>query len=186
MATMTTSTGLPSGRPFTVADLDALPDDGNRYELIDGALVVTPAPSPRHQSVVGRLHVLLFHACPAELQVLMAPLDVRLSEDTNLQPDLLVARRTDFTDKNLPSAPLLAVEVLSPSTRTIDLHSKRDRLRRAGCASYWVVDPAAARLIAWDLASDGSYAEVADLTGDAIWTAERPYRVTISPTALLD
>src|SRR3954470_13652995 len=116
---------LPQSRPLTRSDLDALPDDGHRYELIDGALIVTPAPSWQHQTIVGELHVLLHAACPAHLQVLLARFDVVLALNTVVQPDLLVARRSDLTLRDLPTAPLLAVEVLSPSTRLIDLALKR-------------------------------------------------------------
>ncbi len=87
-----TVTTLPRGRAFTRADLDAMPDDGRRYELIDGSLVVTPAPLRRHQRAVGNLHLLLRHACPPELEVLLAPFDVVLAVNTVVQPDLLVTR----------------------------------------------------------------------------------------------
>jgi Uma2 family endonuclease len=186
MASMTISTGLPSGRAFTVADLDRMPDDGNRYELIDGVLIVTPAPARRHQRLSMNLSVLLFHACPAELEVLAAPFDVRLADDTNVQPDLVVARRSDLTDANLPVAPVLAVEILSPSTRSIDLHVKRERLRRAGCASYWAIDPADGHLTAWELDERGDYAQVADIRAGETWTAQRPFPVMIVPGELLD
>src|SRR3954469_8788645 len=114
---MGTVTVLPRGRALTRADLERMPDDGHRYELVDGTLVVTPAPSPRHQIVLARLHRLLADACPADLLVLFAPLDVTLDDSTVLQPDLLVSSAADFTDRDLPVAPLLALEVLSPSTR---------------------------------------------------------------------
>lgn len=78
---MGTVTTLPSGRAFTRQDLESIPDDGRRYELIDGTLVVTPAPSPRHQRAVAQLHLRLAHACPPELEVLFAPLDVALGDD---------------------------------------------------------------------------------------------------------
>ncbi|KQY56713.1 Uma2 family endonuclease [Nocardioides sp. Root140] len=73
-------------------------------ELIDGALLVTPAPSVRHQIVSGELYAVLRAACPAHLRVLTAPLDVVLTQSTGVQPDLLVAAREDFTEKNLPAA----------------------------------------------------------------------------------
>ncbi len=114
---METVTTLPRNRPLTRADLVQVPDDGHRYELVDGTLVVTPAPAVRHQRAVANLLVCLKASCPDPLDVLTAPLDVALADDTVLQPDLLVARRGDFTDRDLPVAPLLAVEVLSPSTR---------------------------------------------------------------------
>jgi Uma2 family endonuclease len=128
----------------------------------------------------------LFHrACPAELKLLAAPFDVALGEATVMQPDLLVARRSDFAAKNLPAAPVLAIEILSPSTALIDLNLKRARFEAAGVASYWVVDPAVPRLIAWEL-RDGAYVEVADVAGDVEWSAEVPFEVTIRPSDLLD
>jgi Uma2 family endonuclease len=70
------------GAPLTRDDLDRMPDDGHRYELIDGVLVVSPAPKPLHQRVVGNLLYDLRLACPPDLEVLFAPLDVVLSADT--------------------------------------------------------------------------------------------------------
>lgn len=177
-------TTLPRGRALTVADLDTMPDDGHRYELIDGTLLVTPAPSVRHQRASMRLSVLLDSMCPPQLEVFAAPLDVVLGPNTGVQPDLLVARREDLTDNNLPTAPLLAVEILSPSTRLVDLNLKRAAFERAGVASYWVVDPEAPRLTVWEL-RDGAYVEIADVVGDESWTAQAPYAVTIVPSALL-
>ena len=101
---MGTVTTLQRGRPFTRADLDSMPDDGHRYELIDGCLIVSPAPSRRHQRVVVNLTVLLHPRCPEDLEVLVAPFDVALSDDSVVQPDLLVARRSDLTDRDLPTA----------------------------------------------------------------------------------
>jgi Uma2 family endonuclease len=182
---MGTVTTLPRGRAITRADLDAMPDDGHRYELIDGTLVVTPAPSYRHQTVVGGLHLLLATACPSELRVLMAPFDVALAQDSILQPDLLVARRSAFTPRDLPGSPLLAVEVLCPSTSRVDLTLKRSRYEAAGCPSYWVVDPDEPALTAWEL-RDGEYVEVGHASGAEQYTATMPYDVVISPARLLD
>ena len=178
-------TTLPRGRSLTVTDLDLMPDDGHRYELIDGALLVTPAPSVRHQTVSTNLLVALHAACPAGLRVLTAPLDVVLTEDTAVQPDLVVAHRSDFSEKNLPGPPLLAVEILSPSTRSIDLLLKRERYERAGVPSYWVVDPVEPSLTAWEL-RDATYEQIAHVLGDRSWTATAPYSVTIVPSALPD
>lgn len=177
---------LPSGRPFTAADLATLPDDGNRYELIDGLLLVTPSPAMRHQRGAFAMAVLLREACPDDLEVFIAPFDVVLADDTVLVPDVIVARRSDLTEANLPVAPVLAVEILSPSTRSVDLHVKRDRLRRSGCASYWVVDPLDPRLTAWDLDEQGEYVEVADVAADEQWTAALPFAVSITPRRLVE
>lgn len=182
---MTTVTTLPFGRPLTRADLGGLPDDGHRYELIDGSLIVSPGPALPHQDVVGNLHLLLRAACPPQLKVVLAPFAVALADDTEVQPDLLVAPRDQFTVKELPGPPLLAVEVLSPSTRRVDLLLKRDRLQAAGVASYWLVDPDEPSLLALDL-RDGSYVEVARVSGDEACELSAPFPVRIVPTELLD
>lgn len=181
---MGTVTTLPRSRPLTYADLDGMPDDGHRYELIDGTLIVSPAPTPRHQRAVLKLAVLLQSACPPDLEVFVARLDVVLADDTVLEPDVLVARRADLTDKDLPAAPVLAVEVLSPSTRRVDLLLKHSRLEAAGCPAYWVVDPAVPRLTAWELV-EGRYVEIADVRDDEPFEARRPFAVTVTPTALV-
>jgi len=178
-----------SGRPFTRADLEDVPDDGRRYELIDGVLIVSAAPGRVHQRAVGRLYRLLDDACPAEFEVLIAPFAVGLGDDTELQPDVLVARRDQLTDRDLPGPPALAVEVLSPSTRLIDLNSKRERFQRAGTPSFWVVDPIArpaqVRLIAWELGPDKRYQQVADVTGEKEFAATLPYPVSVNPADLV-
>jgi Uma2 family endonuclease len=185
MTAVTTRThGLPWGRPLVRADLDAMPDDGHRYELVDGVLLVSPAPKPLHQRVVGRLFRLLDDACPDDCEVFVARLDVVLADDTVLEPDLLVARRTDLTERDLPAAPLLAVEVLSPSTRRFDLTLKRSRFEAAGVGSYWVVDPDEPSLIAWDLEA-GRYVEAAHVSGDETYAARRPYELLVTPRALV-
>ncbi len=187
MSSMTapaTPIGLPYGRALTRDDLAAMPDDGHRYELIDGTLIVTPAPSFGHQSISGAMHVFLRSACPTELVVLYAPFDVVLSEKTVLQPDLLVARRSDFTARDLPTSPLLAVEILSPSTRHIDLGLKRSRYEAAGCPSYWVIDPGVPSIVAWELV-DGRYEVAGEASGDQTLELIGPYPVEINPARLL-
>lgn len=173
------------GEPFVRADLDLMPDDGRRYELIDGSLVVTPAPSLRHQVVAGQLHLRLAAACPQELLVLFAPFDVTLDDRSVLQPDLLVAPRSAFTAGDLPAAPLLVVEVLSPSTRHIDLGLKKSRYETAGTPAYWVVDPAGPSITVWHLV-DGVYVEQGRASGDEELTLDRPFPVTVRPRDLID
>jgi Uma2 family endonuclease len=177
------------GRPFTRADLERMPDDGRRYELIDGVLIVSAAPGRVHQRAAFRLARLLDDACPAEFEVLMAPFAVGLADDTEMQPDVLVGRRDQLTDRDLPAPPSLAVEVLSPSTRMIDLTAKRKRFERAGTTSFWVVDPTAraaeARLMAWELGPDGAYVQVADVTGEKEFGATLPYPVSVIPAELV-
>ena len=174
----------PHTGPLTPAELDPLPDDGRRHELIDGVLVVTPAPVLRHQRAVVRLLRLLTDVCPDDLEVLVAPFDVALTPRDVLQPDLLVARSADLTERDLPGAPLLAVEVLSPSTRRLDLGLKRERYEAAGCPAYWAVDPDEPRLLAWEL-REGRYERVADVGLEQEWTTATPYAVTVRPADLL-
>ena len=181
---MSTVTPIPQSRPLTKADLETMPDDGHRYELIDGALIVTPAPSWQHQTVAFELAVLLRARCPADLQVFMAPVDVVLSETTVMEPDVLVARRSDLGARDIPAVPVLAVEVLSPNTRHIDLMLKRSRLEVAGCPAYWVVDRLKPTLTAWEL-QDGSYAEVAHVGADGEFSASRPFPVVVRPGELV-
>ncbi len=181
MAGMTTS----RGREITRAELDAMPDDGRRHELVDGTLLVTPAPGSRHQAVVANLLVVLHAACPAGLRVRTAPFDVTLTDDSVLQPDLLVARAADIDAHGLSVAPLLAVEVLSSSTRLVDLHLKRARYAEAGVASYWVVDPDEPGLVAWEL-HEAAYVEIGRAPGDEVFVADRPFPVRVTPAGLVD
>lgn len=161
-----------------------MPDDGNRYELIDGLLVVSPSPSWRHQRVVGRLYRTLVDACPDDLEVFVAPLDVVLGDDTVVIPDVLVARRADLGEHELRSVPMLAVEVRSPSTARADRWLKWSRYESAGVSSYWIVDPNAMSLTAWDLI-DGAYGQVAQVDADSSWTAAHPFPVAMTPRHLV-
>ncbi len=151
-------TVLPRDHPWTVADLDLLPDDGLRYELVDGTLLVSAAPSKQHQRVLGNLHVLLRAACPPELEVFLAPTDYQPTDTRSLQPDLLVVTREDPGVKAVTTPLALAVEVLSPSSRSVDLVLKRELYQEAGVACYWVVDPDELTVRAWVL-QDGVLVE---------------------------
>jgi Uma2 family endonuclease len=179
----------PDDRPFTRADLEHAPNDGRRYEIIDGMLIVSAAPGLLHQVASGNLYWLLRAACPPEFRVLYAPFAVALADDTELQPDLLVGWRTDFTDRELPMPPELAVEILSPSSQRVDMKLKRERFERAGTKAYWVIDPSAnpadARLIAWELDEDGNYEEIADVWGEDTFDAKLPFRVKVVPADLV-
>ena len=168
-----------------VTDLPFGRDGGHRCEHINGALIVTPAPTVLHQRVSMNLAVLLSAARTELLDVLAAPLDVELNEDTIVQPDLLVSRRGEFEETNLPMAPMLAVEIASPGTQLVDLTLKKALYEEAGAESYWVVDPSVPRLVAWEL-QDGAFVQVAHVAGEEAWTAQLPFTVTIVPAALVD
>jgi len=185
MTTTAGSPGIDSGRPFTVDDLEAMPDDGRRYELIDGMLTVSPVPMLRHQKIVTKLAALLDARCPANLHTLPAPFAVQPSKTTELQPDVLVAREEDFTEKLLPVAPLLVVEVLSPSTAINDLNNKKAAYERLGVPSYWIIDPQQPTLIAFELDPDGHYRQVAEVKGEDAFEPVRPFPVRVVPVELL-
>lgn len=182
---MSVMTTLQVPGPWRADDLATLPDDGHRYEIIDGVLLVNAAPAPRHQRVLQLLSWLLHSHCPPDLWVMTAPLDVVLADDTVVEPDLLVAPKAAFTDKDLPVPPLLAVEVLSPSTSTVDRNLKLSRYERAGIPSSWMVDPDELRLVAFEL-DGGRYRQVADVASDQTWAATQPFAVTIRPGDLID
>lgn len=180
-----TSMSVSASTPFTVHDLEGMPDDGRRYELIDGELLVSPAPGLRHQTISYQLHRLLDDACPEDLYVIAAPFAVQTDVSNEVQPDVLVARFDELTDKNLPAAPVLAVEVLSPSGRLIDLNLKRAAYQRMGTPSYWVLDPDVPDLLVLELDDDGQYQEMARVTDDDVFEADRPFKVRIVPNELL-
>jgi Uma2 family endonuclease len=178
---------IPHGRPFTVDDLEAMPDDGNRYELIDGMLLVSPAPGWPHQEMGLEFAVVLRGLCPPDLRVLVAPFAVQTAFDSEVQPDVIVTRYGELTEENLPVGPLLAVEVLSRSTRLVDLNLKKAHYERIGVASYWILDPTEpGALTVFELDDQGRYQEVAHVEGDEEFAATRPFPVTIVPARLLD
>lgn len=175
----------PEGRPLTRTDLATLPDDGHRYELIDGVLVVSPSPSMPHQSMLFELAVRLRAACPPGLKVFVAPLDVTYAEDTVLQPDILVVDRPIAGQLKLETGPVLAIEVLSPSTKHLDLAFKRARYEASGCPSYWVIDPLAPSIVCWEL-RDGAYVEVARASAEESISLTQPFSVSFAPADLVD
>jgi Uma2 family endonuclease len=183
MDVMTTPTLGPG---HTRADLDRMPDDGNRYELIEGEIVMSPSPTPNHQFVSGELFHLLRLACPDHLRVAFAPLDVELEPDLSVvEPDILVVSPEMADSRGIVGPPLLAVEILSPSTAAIDRGRKKRLYERTGVACYWIVDPRdPISLTAYEL-SDGRYQVVTAIAGDEEWAATAPYDVTVVPGELL-
>jgi Uma2 family endonuclease len=172
---------LPRG-PMRAEDLAGLPDDGHRYELIEGTLLVTPAPGIAHQRAVARLHILLATSMASEFEAVLAPFDYQVSSGTVLEPDLLVARVDQLQTDRLTSAPVLVVEVLSPSTRAVDLGAKRLAYQDARVPSYWVIDPAARALTVHRLDAGGRY-DVTVVTPPDVWT-DPELRVTVDPAAI--
>jgi Uma2 family endonuclease len=185
METVTITEAWPGyGEGFSIDDLDRMPDDGHRYELLDGTLIVSPAPGMPHQRVVAVLIVLLEQACPEEL-VVFPNVNVRLDTATALEPDVVVARPTDPGGARLVGPPLLAVEILSPDSALRDLNLKKAAYERYGVPCYWVIDPDLDRpaLRAFEL-SGGVYREIANVTGDQAFAARRPFAVQVIPSHL--
>jgi Uma2 family endonuclease len=183
MSAVTTDEAWPGFTgPITVAELDRMPSDGHRYELMDGVLVVSPRPTTVHQLVAMRLATTLDRACPEELCVLAEPA-VQLDPRTEFDPDLVVVRLDDVGDAKFTTPPLLVVEVRSPSTALIDLNRKKAAYQAFGVPSYWIVDPEPARpeLTVFEL-GDGGYVRAATSTQPV--TVSRPFTVTITPSAL--
>ena len=145
---------------WTVDMLDALPDDGQRYELIDGVVHVTPAPGLSHQLVAGHLYHLLKQYLRGSTvgRALISPSDVRRGDRTRnrLQPDVFVVRLVDGTLPRYPFAMadlLLAVEVPS-SNPAYDYQTKRMLYLANGIPEYWVLDAEARNLSRWRGAAD--------------------------------
>lgn len=174
----------PAG--WTRADLERMPDgDGMRYELLGGELYVTATPAPVHQIAIMELASLLRDPARAEgLLVLPGPLDVVPSDGTVLRPDLVVIAPRDLGTYAASGTPAMVVEVLAPRSRATDLGQKRARYAEVGIPHYWVVDPAAPALTAFEL-RDAAYVEVARVEGDAAFAASAPVAVTVVPAALV-
>jgi Uma2 family endonuclease len=189
MSAVTIANAWPKpGEPFTVDDLERMPDDGRRYELIDGMLIVSPAANMAHQRVAFLLGMQLEDACPDDLVVFGAAVNVRFSLRSALEPDVVVARVVDAEGARvrLTSTPLLVAEVLSPDSVLRDLNLKKAAYERFGIPSYWVVDPDLDRpsLRAFEL-DDGSYTEVVHVAGSDAFCAQQPFRVEIVPDRLV-
>lgn len=132
---------------LTYHDYCLPPDDGKRYEIIDGDLYMTPASLTRHQVLVGRLLQMFMNYLDQHPigQVLTAPCDVVLSDVGVVQPDLLLVLnhgKARITERNIQGPPDLLVEILSPSTASRDRDLKRKRYEYYGVCEYWLVDPA--------------------------------------------
>ena len=147
---------------FTYEDLLHTPDDGKRYEVLEGDLVVSPAPSWKHQRVVSALVRLFHRAEDAAVGVACtAPMDVVLSEHDVVEPDLLFIARERLgivTDDNIQGPPDLVVEIISPNSRKRDVIIKRDIYERYGVRFYWLVDPEEETVRVFEL-QDGVYGE---------------------------
>lgn len=142
-----------TARRYTVDEVLAFPDDGNRYELVDGELLVTPAPAQRHQLILQRLLVRLetyLAPYPDVATTFMSPADIIWSATEYVQPDLFVVPTNEVTgDWRDCQTLFLATEVISPSSARADRFKKRRLYQRHGVRTYWIVDPDAELVEVW-------------------------------------
>jgi Uma2 family endonuclease len=173
----------------TYADLRDMPEDGWRYELLEGDIVASPAPSWRHQRIVHKLDALLDRAESTGAGVAVtAPTDVVFDPDLNaLQPDLLFIAREKLghlvTETHVAGAPDLVVEVLSPGTAHRERGAKLRVYARYGVRLYWIVDPAEEAVHAHTLGPDG-YGQPAILRGEDLLGCPLFPGVTLSVATL--
>ena len=125
---------------LTIADLEAMPDDGRRYELLGGSIVVNASRAPRHQRASFRLARLLADRLPAGHELFLAPTDLDLPNEQRVVPDLVVAPASSVGAERLSLPVLLVVELLAPSTAHWDAIAKRQAYAEAGIEHYWLLD----------------------------------------------
>ncbi len=162
---------LPAQGEWTYEDYLALPDDGKRYEIIEGVLYVVNAPNSDHQTVVTETsrHLGNFAASHKLGRVLVAPFEVHLSSRTRpIQPDILFIRAERWPAERISyfeGAPDLVVEVISPSSTRMDRVTKFTAYEAAGVPEYWIVNPHARTIEIFTL-SNGEYALLGEYTDD--------------------
>ncbi len=132
-------------RRYTIEDYEKLPE-GSPYQLIEGELIMSPAPAPEHQEVSINLSYKLYNVVKKTKRgkVLYAPVDVYLDQENAYQPDIVVVlegSRAKITQRGIEGPPDIVVEILSPSTAYYDLLEKKEVYERSGVKEYWIVDP---------------------------------------------
>ena len=142
---------------LTVDDYMLMPEDGKRYELVEGELIVSPSPKRFHQEIVGELYeaIKIWVRTEGLGKVLVAPLDYRIDDHNVVQPDILYLPKShpqyDDYDALLSEPPGLVVEVLSPGRAKHDLQTKFALYQRAGVPCYWIADYDREIMEAWEL-----------------------------------
>lgn len=131
---------------YTYQDYLNLPNDRNRYEIINGELIMTPAPKIIHQDISRNIGIelALFVQKHKLGKVYYAPCDIVLSNENVVQPDILFILKENMniiTEDNIQGAPDIVIEILSPSTGYYDLVAKKEIYETFGVKEYWIVDP---------------------------------------------
>lgn len=170
---------------MTYEDYAKMPDDGLRYELVDGRLeLMGPSPERTHQLISGQLFTLLNSDCESEYVVVTAPVDVILSATEVRQPDLVMihlSRMSIYKQRgSIESPPDLVVEILSPSSLHRDKVAKRRSYADFGVPEYWVVNPQDGTLEQNVLKGDGDYDLIHVYAGDELICSDKIKCITFS------
>ncbi|MGH7483491.1 MAG: Uma2 family endonuclease [Longimicrobiales bacterium] len=156
---------------WTYEDYARLPDDGNRYEILDGEILVRPRPGPDHQHVIGNLYLRLRpYVEDSDLGTVLCEVDFLFVPGQYVSPDLIyvpTARRHGITRRGVEALPDLVVEVLSPGSASVDQVRKRELYAGAGVPEYWVVDPF--RRVVWRYDSARGGAEPERVEARLVW-----------------
>ncbi len=151
---------IPPGKILlTYDDYRLLPNDRNRYEILDGELSVTPVPATKHQTALGNLYRFLANYVVANQlgKLFIAPTDLILALTTVVQPDLIFIgndRRHIVTERAIEGPPTLVIEILSPTTHRTDRVTKAQLYAKHNVANYWLIDPDQRTLEAYELVID--------------------------------
>ncbi|CAM3700449.1 Uma2 family endonuclease [Nocardiopsis rhodophaea] len=183
MSVMTIGDPEPRQRPLTVEDLQRMPDDGRRYELVDGRLDVSPAPVFDHTRIEHRLAYHLEGCASEGFEVQSGPGVNFNSEGTHHRiPDVAVFRAEDCGRPYCTRPPLLAVEVVSPESVIRDTHTKRAEYERFGVESYWIINALADKIELLELRLEaGVYREVSQVFGMSLFETDAPFPVKFVP-----
>jgi Uma2 family endonuclease len=171
--------------PVTYEQFLAWPETNLPTEFVDGHALMTPSPTGEHQLAVIRLAHILKGALPHGLEVLPGPLDWLLRREPLLvrQPDLAVVTVEQVRSIPLEQPPLLAVEILSPTSHERDLVAKRAEYAAAGLDWYWIVDPARPQVLVLRRDAD-RFVTAAKATGAELLRIREPVTVALRPTDL--
>ncbi|WP_017624525.1 Uma2 family endonuclease [Nocardiopsis chromatogenes] len=187
MSVMSIGEWTPPDRPLTVDDLPDMPDDGRRFELVDGRLDVSPAPVGDHSTVEHRLSWWLQTNAPDDVRVFgTVGINFNAERTHHRIPDAAVFRWKDYERPYQTRPPLLAVEVLSPESALRDFNTKWAEYAKFGIEAYWVISPTRDRPGIVEYRLDGeNYAEKEMVYGTDVFTTDFPFPVSFVPHWLI-
>jgi Uma2 family endonuclease len=189
-------TALPQpGKLLTIADYAALPeDDQRRWELLEGNLLMSPSPTPRHMIAVARLHSMVENQLPSGLRAVPdVDLDLQLAPadqpGTSRRPDLVVVSEAELQRVENEggllrvAAAVLVVEIISPGSKRTDTVIKRSEYADAGIGTYWIIDlERPTSLVAAHMAGEFGYQDSGEVTG--VFDASQPFPIRLELDAL--